>query len=759
MDQDSGNSGEKLNWRERLGIGKNVGGTELPKVADEFKQTAQPAGRVMPRATPQAIRPGQHVMAKPAPMAPRNVAPRDLAQRSASTPVAAKAPVAGNAPRPSSAATLAPRPANAAPVAQRPTNPVPVAPRPANPAPRMPPVSADALAAKLKEQRAAAEKLAVQRVAAAKQKTDPAASSSPVAVSGKPKFAFAEPEAAAAKASAPTTNAPPPIVRPAAFPATGPGGQTAQTANQAPVGYPPSGQQQPPYQSAYAPSYAPAYGQQPPSYRPIDPATGFAQNPAFQPRQPAAQPARPQVPSMGANSAFRSANPSYQAQPMPGRQAPLGQPSSGQPRMPQMPMPQNVSGEPRLGPIHRDDVFEQAGPAQRGQRRATANDYRQAYQDELSDGYDQDRPRALGWILTAVILALLVAFGGWYYLQLNKSSKLAAGQNPPAVEAPTTSPKVAADPAAGTAPADQAGKKLIYDRIEGDHEVPGGPLKSSEQAPDLQGGAVPPPAASNNGGAVPLPLTPPPAPNGQQGAISGDGKADVAMINPAAEQSSAANSSSPAPAPTTSTNAASLGDLPMPSGTYAPPAAAVVDTSAAPAAADAPATAEPKVVAKKAAVPKVAKAQSAEPVLLVPPSKPVASMARSTAPKATQQTALTVPASTDNGGGLYGDAPAAAPANPVRQAIASAPASAGDGRFQVQLASFASQAEANAEYQRLASKHGAIITRYAPIIEPAQVAGTTRYRLNLGPMATNDVAQNVCSTLIAAGERDCLVHQ
>jgi SPOR domain len=232
------------------------------------------------------------------------------------------------------------------------------------------------------------------------------------------------------------------------------------------------------------------------------------------------------------------------------------------------------------------------------------------------------------------------------------------------------------------------------------------------------------------------------------------------MINPAAEQSSAANSSPPAPAPTTtSTNAASLGDLPMPSGTDAPPAAAAANTAAAPDATADPVPPEPKVVTKKAAAPKLAKAQSADPVLLVPPSKAVASVARSTTPKGTQQAALTVPASTDSGGGLYGDAPVAAPASPVRTAVASAPASAGDGRFQVQLASFASQAEANAEYQRLAAKHGAIITRYAPIIEPAQVAGTTRYRLNLGPMATNDVAQNVCSTLIAAGERDCLVHQ
>ena len=750
MDEDSGNSGEKLNWRERLGIGKNAGGTDLPKVADEFKQTAQPAGRVMPRATPQPPRAGNQPLAKPAPMAPRNVAPkamppRDVAQRPVPTPVAAKPAGVVNAPRPSIAAPVA--------AAPRPASPTPAAPRPANPTPRMPPVAADALAAKLKEQREAAEKLAMQRVAAAKQRTDLNPNAATSAPSAKPKFAFAEPEAAGVKAAVPTVNPPPPILKPAVYPTSQPSGQTAQPQNQAPMGYPPQGQQQPPYQPAYAPNYAPAYGQQPPSYRPIDPATGFAQNSAFQPRHPAPQPARQPAPPLGANSAFRSANPGYQNQPLPSRQPSIGQPSLGQPRMPQMPMPQNGSSEPRLGLSAKDDVFEQVSPAQRGQRRATANDYRQAYQDELSDNYDQERPRALGWILTAVILALLVAFGGWYYLQFNKSPKIATGQNPPAIEAPATPPKVASDPAVGTAPADQVGKKLIYDRIEGDHEVLGGPLKSSEQAPNLQGGAMAPPADSNNGGAVPLPLPPPPAPNGQQGAISGDGKSDVAMITPAAEPSSAANSSPP-PATPTSNNAAVSGDLPMPTGTDAPPAAgAITDTAPTP-----PAPAEPKVVAKKAVVPKLAKAASAEPVLLVPPSKPVAAQARSIAPRATQQAAAT-PASTDSGGGLYGDAPAAAPAAPIRTAVASAPASAGDGRFQVQLASFATQAEASAEYQRLAAKHGAIITRYAPIIEPAQVAGTTRYRLNLGPMATNDVAQNVCSTLIAAGERDCLVHQ
>ena len=748
MDEDSGNSGEKLNWRERLGIGKNAGGTDLPKVADEFKQTAQPAGRVMPRATPQPPRAGNQPLAKPAPMAPRNVAPkamppRDVAQRPVPTPVAAKPAGVVNAPRPSTAAPVAATP--------RPVSPPPAAPRPANPTPRMPPVAADALAAKLKEQREAAEKLAMQRVAAAKQKTDPTSAVTPA----KPKFAFAEPEAAGAKAAAPSINPPPPILKPAVYPTSQPSGQTAQPQNQAPIGYPPQGQQQPPYQSAYTPNYAPAYGQQPPSYRPIDPATGFAQNSAFQPRQPAPQPARQPAPPLGGNSAFRSANPGYQNQPLPSRQPSIGQPIMGQPRMPQMPMPQNVSSEPRLGLSAKDDVFEQVSPTQRGQRRATANDYRQAYQDELSDNYDQERPRALGWILTAVILALLVAFGGWYYLQFNKGSKIATGQNPPAIEAPTTTPKVASDPAAGAAPADQVGKKLIYDRIEGDHEVLGGPLKSSEQAPNLQGGAAAPPAASNNGGAVPLPLPPPPAPNGQQGAIGADGKADVATINPAAEQSSAANSSA-APPTATSNNAAAIGDLPMPTGTNAPPAAPAADTAAAQAT---PPVSEPKVAAKKPVVPKPAKVASAEPVVLVPPTTPEAPQAHHMSATPKQQVAVTTPAATD-GGGLYGSTSVAAPVAPARAAVASAPApaAAGNGRYQVQLASFASQAEASAEYQRLAAKHGAIITRYAPIIEPAQVAGSTRYRLNLGPMATTDVAQNVCSSLIAAGERDCLVH-
>ena len=106
--------------------------------------------------------------------------------------------------------------------------------------------------------------------------------------------------------------------------------------------------------------------------------------------------------------------------------------------------------------------------------------------------------------------------------------------------------------------------------------------------------------------------------------------------------------------------------------------------------------------------------------------------------------------------------PAAPPAPQVATAAPSIippEPTANTGAFVAQLASFKSKSEATTEYSRLAAKHGPIIKRYAPIIEQASVAGSTRYRLNIGPMASQDVASNFCSSLFAAGERDCLVHR
>ncbi|HUR42668.1 MAG TPA: SPOR domain-containing protein [Aestuariivirga sp.] len=83
----------------------------------------------------------------------------------------------------------------------------------------------------------------------------------------------------------------------------------------------------------------------------------------------------------------------------------------------------------------------------------------------------------------------------------------------------------------------------------------------------------------------------------------------------------------------------------------------------------------------------------------------------------------------------------------------------GGSGYVVQLASFRSQDEAQTEYARLRSKYPSVIGNLPSSITQATVAGSTRHRLGLGPVATRDQASQVCGSLIAAGERDCLVRK
>ena len=62
-----------------------------------------------------------------------------------------------------------------------------------------------------------------------------------------------------------------------------------------------------------------------------------------------------------------------------------------------------------------------------------------------------------------------------------------------------------------------------------------------------------------------------------------------------------------------------------------------------------------------------------------------------------------------------------------------------------------------AEYDRLRAKHGAVLSGLSPRVVKATVAGTSRYRLGVGPLASRSAASKVCNSLIAGGERDCLV--
>ena len=773
MEDNSGNSSDKRNWRERLGIGKTGSVSDMPKLSSDFKPIQVDPEK--PHLVAGDV--DKPVLHRSAPPAAGKVAP--MAPRAAAKPMA-KAP------------GIVVSPAGTKPLGSASTPATPVAARTA--APRMPPLATDALANKLKDQRDAAERLALQRVQAAKSKAEAILNGG--GATAQPKFSFADdiPSAQAARTpaqpshgsspSSANTFSPHPIQPPR--PQLG-GGGFGSPPNFAPQGqgYVPQGgyQQQP---------YPPNYGlQQPPPYRPIDPNTGYAPPPAQpyvpppmrQSSQPGiAQPAqrRPAVPPRG---------------PVPEVRAPSA------PRAPQ------VTLGPALGRTNvSDDVFEPAPGRQTG-RRATANEYQQAYRDEL--GYEEEAPRSrmLVTLLSFIALGLLVAIAAVYgYAHYFKNQRTANGNNAiPVVSAPATPTKVTPDASSQTGQADTTTKKLIFDRIEGDHEVPSGPLKSSEEGPIIQPGAakalvpdVQGPKATSGTEGIPLPLPPPPGGSaGQQGSSAPDNKTDVANIPPAAEPSSAALSSNPTASTSASVDqtniipSGSQSGLPLPD----PPSTTLAETRnpSAPMSSLKPTTetvdavkpslSKPTSLVNKPSPEELAPAKvkktdglkklvlgkslGAKPLVLVPPFNFDAKNQIKSV-----QTATTSPVVTGSNS-LYGNAETqlaiAAPPKPAaplaltpapQRAVIAAPqaTSVGNG-YVAQLTSFNSKIEANNEYQRLSAKHGAIISRYAPIITQAQIAGSTRYKLNLGPMATNDAASSVCSALISAGERDCVVRR
>ena len=802
MDQNSTGGSDKRNWRERLGIGAKdnaIIGKDMPKVAEEFRP-AQASAQLQPKPSPANVR--------PAPMAPRPATPK---------------PVAAGTARPAAQA-----------------------------APRAPAVAPDALANKLKSQRDAAEKLAEQRVAAAKQRAEAAMPTTTNGSAEKPKFTFADDEPR--QTSPRPAGVPPQVQRSAPPPAQQPtyanqitpprpplGGGQAIPPRAAPIQqqpYPPAGypqapaypqgqpyypQQQPQYPQGYPPQQPQGYAPvPPPGYRPIDPATGYTPPPPFNPQlRPQFTPAgagagpRLQVPQRPAATGFNSpqsgfAGNSRLTNPPPMRQAPAATYADGE----------------------EDDIFEQ--PAPRTQRRATADDYNQAYR-EVETGLEDDQQRSGRPLMLLALLGLLVAsalLAVWGYTNYvkNGGNFTASGNNVPVVAAPEkpakTTPDAAATDNVAAGKAVNTSKKLIYDRIVGDQEIQSGKMVPSEEqpvqpannsapiAPAADPIAPPDPAIGTGNDGTPLPLPPPPG--GTQGSLEPSGKSDPnktdqATINPAASESLAA-----VPVPVVGNNSttntasavavAAAGSVAIaPQAEAAKPVAENIVDNMIP---DEPIVKDKKLAAKTVDAKKMNPAQSkslgAKPVVLVPPSK--LAMQNKTPPSTTNTVKRQV--NTDTNGGLYGNTevsggddpvivaeappvqqparrktlldlfsadnpvaeptlatprvPAVAPARQVAAAaprVTAPPQAALTGAFVAQLASFKSKSEATTEYSRLAAKHGPIIKRYAPIIEQASVAGSTRYRLNIGPMASSDVASNFCTSLFAAGERDCLVRR
>ena len=844
MDQNSTGGTDKRNWRERLGIGTKdsaLAPKDLPKVAGEIRGTIVPETPAPTVSAPKTAAPA----VRPAPMAPRP-APKPVAVPTSAAPVPMPRPIA------------------------------PPIPRPAPPSP-------DALANKLKAQRDAAEKLAEQRVNAARQRAEAAMPSQVNGNGEKPKFTFAddEPKPAARPAVAPAqpaTRSAPQVQRTAppnqmpqngysnqiAPPRPPLGGGQAVPARAAPPPPQPAPQQTYPKAPAYPtgqpyfppqpPQYPTGYQQPPqgyapvppPAYRPIDPATGYTPPPHFNP-----QSRQPFQPTTGPNPPRLQVP--QQRSPAAGFNAPTSAFGGDVQRnlRPNLPPPSRPAINTTHAEGEEDDIFEQ--PAPRPTRRATADEYSQAYR-EVETGYEEEQPRSYTPLILLSLIGLAVVAGllGWwgYNNYIKNGGKLSGTQTEvPVVAAPAKPAKAAPDAtatdSAAAGKAANSSKKLIYDRIVGDREVTGGQMVPSEETPvqpsnnaapadppaPVSADPVPAPSVGTDSDGTPLPLPPPPGgAAAPQGSLDPSGKTDVVktaetIITPAAGAQSTAAVELPVVPGTqirsettgvvsAAGSAAAGSEVITPKVDTSKPAAITPDAkTAAEVISDTPpepaVTAPNKKLSPKIMQPKKLadseKSLGSKPVVLVPPSK-LAQQNNSVS--STKKLNSTSSGNT----GLYGNsdagqgtqiadaeiapieapkkrktlldlfktdtatstspvtspvaaAPAIAPPPPTQQVAAVAPKivppapAAPTGAYVAQLASFKSKSEANAEYGRLVAKHGEIIKRYAPIIEQAEVAGSTRYRLNIGPMATSNVASNLCSSLFAAGERDCLVHR
>lgn len=739
MDQSSTNDTEKRNWRERLGIG----GKELPRISEGF--TRAPEIELTSAAPTRNAQP----VAKPAPMAPR------LPMKSGS------------------AADF------------RPQQQIP--------APGGLPQAPDALAEKLRSQRAAAEKLAEQRVMAAKQRAEnsngapvgfalPKAAVAtvvekkpPPAPSEKPKFTFADDETKAEMGR----------------------GGLAVPQSRLP--------QRPPLQQPQLSPPRPPLGGQ------LRPPAGAAAATGFQPQY------RPQPPRGYSPSAYM---PSAMPQPQRGVNAPLSKPPTGDPRL-QPPRlnpdayrrsPQDDLGYAGNGPMHRssqrsiaprgpaqafdddfgDEIFEEAAPS-RSSRRASANDYNQAYR-ENDGGYADQRRRSSGpWLLLLLLMLAAGAAGAgvWYY-QINVKSVAnnTSTGSAPLVAAPEQSAKSAPEqPLEGQSnpPSAASSKKQIYDRIIGDNEVLGGKLAPAEETPiqpeSQQGNAeiVPEPAGSSNslsesGEALPLPMPPPSTGSDTQGALTSPaGSKTVALTTPSATKSTGlAVESEIAPVPG-ETAAAATTEQATPPAAQEPAKEEIVNLEPE------PVPFQKKPTAKKSAA-EESESLGAAPVVLVPPSETIDTGQDASAPLVASQPAATAPApvvkkkktlfdllrgTNDQSSAAQTVTTAPVPQQQVaaidpapdqQQSATSQVTSAGNGYF-VQLASFKSEAEAKSEFVRLRSKHAGILGTLPSAINPATVGGSTRFRLAVGPLSSRDQATKICGSLVAAGERDCLVRK
>ncbi len=330
---------------------------------------------------------------------------------------------------------------------------------------------------------------------------------------------------------------------------------------------------------------------------------------------------------------------------------------------------------------------------------------------------------------------------------------------------------------------------------------------------------IPEPASGENAGETmptpePLPLPPTPGNDGTQGSISGPDTQTLAAEVNNATRGAQASGLSAEPEPMAPKSSASAGEsLAMAEANDG----AAIDEQATPpsdepAAADPDEVQPPKAKAKQKAATSKAKAQKSvaetaanngQPLVLVPPEEPPPPpVAAESITPSTQDVASTT-SNTTSTSGLFGNGakkltgkraenagstaksistsqkssassqdqvasidtqqrtttssalvPESAPA--PKETTTNSSTSGGTG-YVAQVASLRSETEARAELDRLRGSYGSLIGNLSTRITKATVAGTTRYRLGFGPLPSRSQAAKLCSSLIAAGERDCAV--
>lgn len=434
-------------------------------------------------------------------------------------------------------------------------------------------------------------------------------------------------------------------------------------------------------------------------------------------------------------------------------------------------------------------------------RRAEPSGYEAYGQFDDRYGEFQEEPKRRGPFLLLGSLIGVAAIAGGLILVYKQGVREGQNDTVPVVSAPQDPAKVEPSEPGGIEVSGRT--KLIYDRIIGETTVTDETIESREEPlldPSSQPGAArdePSSQQVEGGEPLPLPLPPPPG-SGQQGSVDpsampagGDAFTQAAVQTPTVPQtdpsipsaviqpdetgSAGTQPVAPAPPDPSDPIAQMLASPPVPVEKPVPPSRQAAPGTAVPTnpveAAPLPGSVpreDTQTASADSATPAPINLQPGQPVTLQPaqPAAPVqpATQAHTDASRSIGQTRF----DDEPGSGIQQPAvepvaPQQAPANDAQvaavepQAVVSEQPITG-GKFVVQLASFRTEQEAQAEFDRLRERHGSLLDNYSSFIQQADLGSRgIYYRLRIGPIEERGTASQLCNSLISAGERDCFV--